>query len=146
MSPSPEVPKPMLVTMRSVRPRRTLFMAPSLNATLPRLVVGACLGRRRRAGKGAGAPPPPPCSAWSPSPASRGRRGAILPCREAAGEGDRPKDGGGGVPPECPLLAYSAARRGAAVDAREAGVGGIERHQLQHHAVGPAEAVLGRIF
>jgi len=52
-----------------------------------------------RNGSGRSAPPPP-CFAWSPSPASRGRiwraPQPILPCREAAGEGDRPKDGGGG--------------------------------------------------
>src|SRR5271156_2023021 len=32
------------------------------------------------------------------------------------------------------------------VDARKIGVGRIERHQLAHHAVGPAKAVLRRIF
>jgi hypothetical protein len=47
--------------------------------------------------------PPPPSSGRSPSPATRGRSrhppdgvGDFLPCREAAGEGDHAKRGGGG--------------------------------------------------
>ncbi len=51
MSPSPEVPKQMDVTMRSVRPSRTLFMTPSVTATLPMLVAGASVRPRRSAGK-----------------------------------------------------------------------------------------------
>ena len=35
---------------------------------------------------------------------------------------------------------------GTLFGARKIGVGGIERHQLARHAVGPAKAVLGRIF
>ena len=41
MSPSPPVPKQIGVTMRSVRPRRTLFMTSFAIATLPRLKSSA---------------------------------------------------------------------------------------------------------
>ena len=54
MSPRPEVPKQTDVTMRSVRPSRTLSMAPSVNRELPGLFGAASVKRRRDAGKARG--------------------------------------------------------------------------------------------
>ena len=100
-------------------------------------VRGGLRARRLRPGRSSG---------------SRGRRARTRGYRESpqrrAGGGfgplDRRAGAGGVVSGQQRILLSNAAR--TKVGVRQIGVGRIERHQLQHHAIGPAKAVLGRIL